>query len=443
MNSPDILFDLKAHQFLDNYDTNNKTQKESAFFHCQNSYDPINYYTRKGASEQEDFDTIKAMEQLNAQTNMSDKDIISYASDRPGSTGLWDRKGDITDKAQLKDIRSKLRDHKSTVWSSVVSFTPEYAEKYCRNKVDAQRIISNTIDDFFKAAKLDPENMEWYGAFHINTKHPHCHLVFWEKQPNAVNTKTGEVDWASWKLPVSSIKKFPILIGEYNISSKLKNFTLRDENRKTLIDRFEKHNHYSRIMSELDKELGDDVSSQYGRLSKENQSIVNKYINKLIRMNPDLQLSHNRYLATVDKTSQEYKKLYQQANMKIPMNIKFYRSKVIKDYYSRLGNTVMQYLKIYKAEEKSFNDAKKELYEKYKTERKNRSAYGQSTSYMKEVRKLNNPLTALNTKLDKSLLELLESVNEDELKKLNKILKEGIYDSLEEEGDNEHEQGKE
>ena len=129
MNSPDILFDLKAHQFLDKYDTNNKTQKESAFFHCQNSYDPINYYTRKGASEQEDFDTIKAMEQLNAQTNMSDKDIISYASDRPGSTGLWDRKGDITAKAQLKDIRSKLRDHKSTVWSSVVCFTPEYAEK--------------------------------------------------------------------------------------------------------------------------------------------------------------------------------------------------------------------------------------------------------------------------------------------------------------------------
>lgn len=361
MGSPNILFDVEAHQFYSTYNLEDERQKKSAFYRCKDANNSIiGYLTRDDAIEKEEFEDIEKMNKILdlVDTNSKD-DILTYVIDRPGSTGLWNSEGDIVDKSVVKEYRNKLRETQSTIWSCAISFRPEYGAENCANKVEAQKMVSSTINKFFKKAKLDPNNMEWIGAYHVNTKNPHCHVLFWEDKPNKLNAK-GELTFAKWKLPAKALEEYPVYIQQYfdkQKTSTIEGLKLRDENRKALRYNLRRKDLQFEFQT-LSEQLEDIEAYQYNRISKENQKIINDFVDKIIETNPELKANDQSYRDTLVKQQQSLIKSFEENHVEVNQKVLNYTSDRIQEYYSRLGNETLQALKYYRRIQLELEEAK-------------------------------------------------------------------------------------
>ena len=364
-NSPLIIFNIEAHQKYNSYDRNIGVQKRSAFYRCVNPNSNIaDYFSRANAVEKETFETVEAMEQIISQTQASQKDILGYAKDRPGSTGLWNKDGDITDKKVVKEIKDKLSKTDSTVWSGVLSFTPDFAAKRVGNKHEAHALLSNTINGFFKDAKLDPDNMNWFAAYHVNTDNPHCHILFWEENPNTLHAD-GTVTYSKWKLPKKALTNFSYRVVNYfNKELDLESMKFRDVARDNL--RYNLHRkEFEKDLTDLAYELEDVESFQYARISKENQKKVDAFLNKLIASNPELKEQDLKYKNLLQEQQKRMIKIYEDNHMAVPEKTRNFTASRISEYYSRLGNEILKSVKY-------FEERKQEIYEiKHRTDEEN------------------------------------------------------------------------
>lgn len=110
--------------------------------------------------------------------------IIGYGAYREGSTGAFNSDGIISNE-KIKLIRKDVENHKGILWDAVFSL-PDFetaAKLDLETNADYQKLLKKVLPKYFQKNELDPTNMEWMGFYHINTDNPHCHIVFWEKNP--------------------------------------------------------------------------------------------------------------------------------------------------------------------------------------------------------------------------------------------------------------------
>lgn len=348
--SPKIIFNYKAHKWYPPGTTfsegslSAKRLKTSQFYRCANSeYNILNYILRRKAIEQQDMETLKAMAAMVETTTSGTNDILGYAKNRPGSTGLWNASGDIKEK-DLKDIRKELRETKSTIWSAVLSFTHEYGALYCSNKEQAHKLIGETIDKFFQASDLDPKNMSWYGAYHINTKHPHIHIIMWEKEPLRIHTKTNQPCYTDWKLPKTNSLAYRMEVSKHLNDNKLDYLPLRDELRNDLKLTLQNQLMWEAPLQRLQVELAPEGTQQYARLSYAGKKAVNHFVDQFVNSNSESKQKMDTYITSLLNSQREMVELYKENHAKPTKEVLTFAENRINELYNRLGNEVLKAL---------------------------------------------------------------------------------------------------
>lgn len=312
--------------------------KRRNFYTANAEFDALDYFSRKNAAEKHTLETSANVQKIIDRTDMDSKDIINYASKRPGATGFFDANGDL-DKADVSNLRSKLKSTKSTVWSSIISFTQEYGLMNCNNAEKAQKMLSRTVDNFFDSAGLDPKNITWCSAYHMNTDNPHLHLIFFENEPTTLD-KRGASKHHSYKLPSSSFDVFKSAIAYEFKENKFEYHSLRDSIRKSVIHDFKKDSSYNEIKL-LKETLPSDVR-QFARLENQHKDLIRKFCFKTLNANQETKGVYDTYIRELNKEQISLVNLHKNSNIEPPANIINFASSRIDDLHSRLFNATLK-----------------------------------------------------------------------------------------------------
>lgn len=117
------------------------------------------------------------------------KKLVQYYGERPGVEKLG-RHGlfsQMDDKIDIDEIADEVSNHEGILWTHVISLRREDAERLGYNNAYAwKELVRRNALQIAKAHKIEPSQLQWYGAFHNTTHHPHIHLIVYSK-----DTKQG------------------------------------------------------------------------------------------------------------------------------------------------------------------------------------------------------------------------------------------------------------
>ena len=122
------------------------------------------------------------------------KGLVNYISKRPcveklGSHGLFTQFDMPID---LDTVAERVANHDGVIWTEVVSLRREDAERLHFNNAEAwKKLVRRNINEIAKAHRIKVENIEWYGAFHNTTHHPHIHLIILSKGQEGFLSEKG------------------------------------------------------------------------------------------------------------------------------------------------------------------------------------------------------------------------------------------------------------
>lgn len=134
----------------------------------------------------------KGEEDLYTDDEYSENNIyVKYIDERPKSHGLFDEEGI----ANPLEIQKEVGECKGYVWRSIVSLKEEDAKKIgYTNKEEWQNMLRKKVPDMANEMGIRTTNLRWAAAVHMESGHPHAHVIFWEKTPErmlgVVNKKT-------------------------------------------------------------------------------------------------------------------------------------------------------------------------------------------------------------------------------------------------------------
>ena len=310
----DIIFNIEYHKkYSDNFnpkDDNESKQFNNSKWH--RSKQAISYITRASACDDKLEDESKLFNDLLNFTDLEKDDIIEmskidYDNEIEKASG-WSSLGELTEKNKLQ-LEEDLSNTGSTVWSSVISFLPEYSNEICSNRNEAKQLLGKVANDFFKSAGLDPENIEWYASFHNNTAtHNHIHFVWFEKEPLIIDSKGNHKYSNSW-IKKQSIDKMLKSIHEYHKDKMSNYFSLRDEIRNEIKSSV-KQDYFEKILDDLSKSIDTSQSYQYARLSNEDKLKVNNAFKEILNHNPEMKDNYNNYIKHLIKYQKDLIKIW-------------------------------------------------------------------------------------------------------------------------------------
>lgn len=117
------------------------------------------------------------------------KKLVQYYGERPGVEKLG-RHGlfsQTDDKIDIDEIADEVSNHEGILWTHVISLRREDAERLGYNNADVwKELVRRNALQIAEAHKIEPSKLQWYGAFHNTTHHPHIHLIVYSK-----DTKQG------------------------------------------------------------------------------------------------------------------------------------------------------------------------------------------------------------------------------------------------------------
>ena len=117
-----------------------------------------------------------------------EKTYLDYMATRPraerisGSHGLFSQSGKEIDLAKAsKDVSA----FNGNIFTVIISVSRNDAERLGFNNANRWRdMIRAKISDVAKAHDIPLEDLEWYGAFHNESHHPHVHLLLYSRNEN-------------------------------------------------------------------------------------------------------------------------------------------------------------------------------------------------------------------------------------------------------------------
>ena len=92
----------------------------------------------------------------------------------------------------LDTVANRVAAHDGIIWTEVVSLRREDAERLHFNNAEAwKNLVRRNMNEIAKAHRIKVEDLEWYGAFHNTTHHPHIHLVIFSKGQEGFLSEKG------------------------------------------------------------------------------------------------------------------------------------------------------------------------------------------------------------------------------------------------------------
>lgn len=354
MGTPNVNFILEYNMPYAPGAPNNMYTEKRDFVSCKDGKSNLyNYLTRPGAADKNDINTIKAAKELAENTEITEQDLLSYANERPGSTGAFDAKGDITPERSA-EIRSELQRTKSIIWTGVLSFEEEYGKLYCNDKAAAQALMAATFQSLFAKSHLKYENIDWYAALHENTDNRHIHICFWEKEPTFTKKGSKEFHFAErGKFRTEAIDNFKFAVAKYFEVESLASYKSRDAFRKDFRQNMNTERRKLPFLSILE-DVKKSGSWQFARQTPEAQDKILKFAFDIIKAHDNLKQQYDNYVAELLKQQQQYIDLCNANKLEVSADIKNFANKNIKDLHNRIGNDVLHSLQQFDAEYQKF-----------------------------------------------------------------------------------------
>ena len=143
--------------------------------------------TREGVAKIDD--SAKFSKPRDRDTTYADYIATRPGAEKVGKHGLFTDAGVEVD---LDKVSDELNNFKGTVWTLIVSLKRADAglvgfdtgERW-RNMVRANR------NELAKSFRIRPSALQWYGAFHDESYHPHIHLIVYDKENRGYLSKDG------------------------------------------------------------------------------------------------------------------------------------------------------------------------------------------------------------------------------------------------------------
>ena len=138
-------------------------------------------------SKQNATEFIDAFIERNADRISEVDKLVKYMAERPGVEKLGPHGlfGQLDDRIDLDSVAEEVGNHTGPVWTYVVSLRREDAERLGYNNAQAWRdLVRRNVTELAKAHNIAPDQLQWYGAYHDKSHHPHMHLVVYSKDPS-------------------------------------------------------------------------------------------------------------------------------------------------------------------------------------------------------------------------------------------------------------------
>ena len=216
------------------------------------------------------------------------KKLVNYYAERPGveklgNHGLFSQ---TDNKINLDEVAEEVSNHNGIVWTHVISFKREDAERLGYNNANAwKNLVRRNILEIAKAHKIEPSDLQWYGAFHNTTHHPHIHLMVYSKSGQGYLTNKGIESMRSvFGNDIFRNEQYKLFEMQTEIRDELKNEA------KNVIDdlvaKIDSDVYVSDKMVELFRKLDEQLKSyngrlMYGYLPKSIKEIVNSIVAEL------------------------------------------------------------------------------------------------------------------------------------------------------------------
>ena len=217
--------------------------------------------------------------------------LVSYMAERPGVDklgphGLFSQNDD---KIDLDSVAEEVGQHKGIIWTHVISLHREDAERLGYNKAEVWRdLVRRNITELAKAQKIDLTNLQWYGAFHNTTHHPHMHLLVYSKDvKQGWLTKKG-IDELRSTLgnDIFRMEQYKLFTMETSLRDRLKKESreeieeLLTKIRESYTPSSEMEMLFLKLVSQLKTCKG---RKQYGYLPREVKDTVDKIVSELAK----------------------------------------------------------------------------------------------------------------------------------------------------------------
>ena len=189
-------------------------------------------------------------------------------------------------KINLDEVADEVSNHNEIVWTHVISIKREDAERLGYNNANAWKsLVRRNVLEIAKAHKIEPSDLQWYGAFHNTTHHPHIHLLVYSKSGQGYLTNKGiESMRSTFGNDIFRNEQYKLFEMQTEIRDELKN-----EAKNVIDDLLENINndfYVSDKMVELFRKLAEQLKSyngrlMYGYLPKSIKEIVNSIVAEL------------------------------------------------------------------------------------------------------------------------------------------------------------------
>lgn len=141
-------------------------------------------------------DGVAKIDDSHKSSDISSKDTTyaDYIATRPGvekngTHGLFTDAGIPVDLGRVSD---ELNDFKGTVWTVIVSVRREDAGMVGFDTGERWRdMVRANRNELAKSFNIRPHALQWYGAFHDESYHPHIHLIIYDKENRGYLSKAG------------------------------------------------------------------------------------------------------------------------------------------------------------------------------------------------------------------------------------------------------------
>lgn len=218
------------------------------------------------------------------------KKLVNYYAERPGveklgKHGLFSQSDE---KINLDEVADEVSNHNGIVWTHIISLKREDAERLGYNNANAwKNLVRRNALEIAKAHKIEPNDLQWYGAFHNTTHHPHLHLLVYSKSGQGYLTNNGIKSMRSaFGNDIFRNEQYKLFEMQTEIRDVLKNEA------KNIIDdlilNIDSDFYVSDKMVELFKNLAEQLKNyngklMYGYLPKSIKETVNNIVSELAK----------------------------------------------------------------------------------------------------------------------------------------------------------------
>lgn len=287
-------------------------------------------------------------------------DYVAYSGNDEKSCGVFGKNGLMSMK-EKKALRQRLRETKSIIWDCLLTFQPEFGQRYCNDYEQAYEMMKREMPRFLKDAGFKPDNITWFAALHTNKKHRHIHISFFENAPTRIRQRSKELQFSHGKINQECIRRFKVHVEQKltDISAELR---IARKEATTLSKEvlFSKDSliRYNNAFQEQILDLVDKLPPG-GRISYDSENmrplkpLIDKIVDTAIKSNRKWYKAFVNFCAEAKKHDDRTREILIRQQIPEVFWPQYMKSDTyLDDMYRRLGNQVLNYVRIYRRRER-------------------------------------------------------------------------------------------